>query len=112
MSGKRGGQVENGARTCRGAPDGKAGKATESGRRLEAGGGWKREARLGMKTGRRWGAPGEYEVFKISGLRLHNLLSCKRVKLVEGHAFKLNFVDANQRVFDAFLGDDAGVDGV
>ena len=111
------GQAENEARTCRGAPDKEAGKATGSGRRLEAGGGWKRKAggsgrRRGIKTGRRWGAPGEYEVFKISGLRLHNLLGSKRVKLVEGHAFKLNFVDADERVFDAFLGDDAGVDGV
>ncbi len=87
-------------------------KAVRSRRRLEAEGGRKREARRGVKTGRRWGAPGEYEVFKISGLRLHNLLGSKRVKLVEGHAFKLNFVDADERVFDAFLGDDAGVDGV
>lgn len=74
--------------------------------------GRKRKAAPGIKTGRRWGAPGEYEVFKISGLRLHNLLGSKRVKLVEGHAFKLNFVDAYEGVFDAFLGDDAGVDGV
>ncbi len=74
--------------------------------------GRKRKAAPDIKTGRRWGAPGKYEVFKISGLRLHNLLSSQGVKLVEGHAFKLNFVDADERVLDAFLGDDAGVDGV
>ena len=98
--------------TYRGAPGWEARKAGGSGRRLEAGGGWKRQARRGEKTGRRWGAPGKCEVFKISGLRLHNLLGSQGVKLVEGHAFKLNFVDADEGVFDAFLGDDAGVDGV
>lgn len=87
-------------------------KAVRSRGRLEAEGGRKREAAPGHKNGAPMGAPGEYEVFKISGLRLHNLLSRKRVKLVEGHAFELNFVDADERVFDAFLGDDAGVDGV
>ena len=65
-------------------------KAVGSGRWTEAGGA------PGHKNGAPMGAPGEYEVFKISGLRLHNLLSRKRVKLVEGHSFKLNFVDADE----------------